>query len=182
MCDLTSELYISKKNQYFCTTSKNGPIQAFEMQKRHTTLFFACNPRWMEHFDKLLVLWNLLLPVVRNGSLPPSAPSHLLFEPYYHHWNFISSYAQTSILTPMKMKMDSKLSLNLQFIALRLKIVWGQAPWYKDIVWVVICCHIMTFRQYVAFGVFSIHLSLWKTYHSSGRKMVCVLNGSVDEP
>ena len=39
MCGLTSELYISKKNQYFYTTSKNGHLQAFEMQKRHTTFF-----------------------------------------------------------------------------------------------------------------------------------------------
>ena len=47
MCGLTSDLYISKKNQYFCTTSKNDPVQAFEMQKRHTTFFLlAATDEW----------------------------------------------------------------------------------------------------------------------------------------
>ena len=46
----------------------------------------------------------------------------------------------------------------------------------------IITCKIMTFCQYAPLGVSSIHLSLWRTYHSSGMKMVCVLNVSFDEP
>ena len=144
------------------------------MQKRHTTIFRrATTDEWYE-------LASAGRKKCEYASLSPIAVFVwniiVIIETLFIHTR------KTSILTPMKMKMESKLPLNLQLITLRLKIVWGKVRWYKDTVRVTIRCQIATFRQYVALGVFSIHLFLWKTYHSSDRKMVCVLNVSVDEP